>query len=104
MIISDPVREHVLVVSVDDDVNRIVLIIRLLQVLDESVVRLHARLLSLLLVEVDNVSLHQLCKVFHLFLAIHVVLLLLPIHLFLLLQLLIIVHLGLLLYFNHDIF
>ena len=78
-------------VSVDHDIDRIVLIIGLLQVLDERIVRLQTCLLRLLLVKIDDVTFDKFCEVSHI--------LLLTIHLLLLLILLI-VH-RLLVNFNH---
>ena len=45
MIVSDSISEHVLVVSMDDDVDRIVFIVGLLEILNESIVRLQTSLL-----------------------------------------------------------
>ena len=101
MIIRDPISEHVLVVFMDDDVDGVVLIVRLLQVLDEGIVRLHASLLRFLLIQVNDVALHQLSKVLNLILAVHVVLLLLLLLHLLLLHLVLIDLRRLLLDFHH---
>jgi len=60
-------------VSVDDDIDRVVLIVGLLEVLDEGIVGLESRLLGLLLVQVDDIALYQLGEV-DLLLAIHILL------------------------------
>ena len=83
----------------DNDVNRVILIVSLLQVLDEGIVRLHAGLFRFFLVEVNDVALNQLSKVFNLLLAVHILLLLLLLHLVLLH--LVVIDLRLLLYFHH---
>ena len=83
----------------DNDVNRVVLIVSLLQVLDEGIMRLHAGLFRFFLVEVYDVAFNQLSKVFNLLLAIHILLLLLLLHLVLLH--LVVIDLRLLLYFHH---
>ena len=73
VVVRYPISEHVLIVSMNDDVDGLVLIIGLLQVGNESIVGVHACRLALLLVKVDDVGLDQLVKAFIL-LAIHVLL------------------------------
>ena len=108
VVISDPISEHVLVISMNDNVNRVVFIVSFFKVLNEGVVRLEASLRRLLLIEGNDVAFDQLSEVFNLLLAtINVLLLLLLLHLLLLLLLhllllhLIIIDLRLLLNFHH---
>ena len=108
VIIGDSVREHVLVIARDDDVERVVLVVGLLQILDECVVRVHASLLSLLLVQGDDVALDQFSKLLvlpvHLLLHLSHVLLLLVVLFLLLLHLMLVHHWLLLVYFHHLCF
>ena len=76
VVVSDAVSEHVLMVSVDNDINGIILIVSFFKVLNEGIVRLHASLLTLVFVEVDDVALDELSKIFNLLLAVHIHLLL----------------------------
>ena len=57
VIVSNAIREHVLVVSMNNDIDGIVFIVSFLEILDKRVVRLQTRLLSLLLVKIDNIAL-----------------------------------------------
>ena len=106
VVICDPIREHVFVVPVDDNVDAVVLVVGFLQVLYERIVRLQTSLLTLLFVQVDDVALDQLGKIFNLLLSIHLLLLLLLLLLLIHLLLLLLLHLcfvdlRLLLDFHH---
>lgn len=56
VIVSNAIREHVLVVSMNNDIDGIVFIVSFLEILDKRVVRLQTRLFSLLLVKIDNIA------------------------------------------------
>ena len=71
VVIGDTVCEHILVVSVNDDVDRVVFIVCFLQVLNEGIVRLEAGLLRLLSIQVDDVAFDKLSEVFDLLSIIH---------------------------------
>ena len=78
----------------DNDIDGVILIVRLLQVLNECIVGLQACLLALFFVEADDVTFDKFSEVCSLFLlAIHVLLLLLLHHLLLLLHLHLFFHL-----------
>jgi len=93
VVICDPIREHVFVVPVDDNVDAVVLVVGFLQVLYERIVRLQTSLLTLLFVQVDDVALDQLGEIFNLLLSIHLLLLLLLLLLLIHLLLLLLLHL-----------
>ena len=71
VVISDSICEHVLVVAVNDDVDRVIFIISFLQVLNEGIVRLEAGLLRFLSIQVDDVAFNELGEVFDLLSIIH---------------------------------
>ena len=103
MVVCNSVSEHVLVVSMDNDINGVIFVIRFLQVLDECIVRLKACLLALFFVEVDDVTFDEFSEVcsFLLLLTLHILLLRLLHHLLLLvLHLHLYIHL-LLINFDH---
>lgn len=60
VVVRNAVGKHILMVTVDDNVETVILIVRLLEILNKSVVRLEASLFRLLLVQVDHVSLDEL--------------------------------------------
>ena len=96
MIVSDTVSKHVLMVAGEDDLKGLILIVTVLQVLQESIVRFHARFFTSLLVEgdhIDFVKLNMGCGLVWIILVVvvhHVMLL--SIHVLLLHQLVILIN------------